>query len=730
MSAESTPRFLYLNRDNRWRDFQWVGLDLRPDGALRLRSLPLLQGSLPDGIAGWHAPTAPSGITVGPHGDIYMSDTSDHRLLKFDGCDGSHQAVPCIGGEGDGPGRLRYPRGVLFHPLRRQLFVADSGNHRIEIFDPESYQLADIWGQSDASAVPQPGAEPGQLNTPWSLAADASGNVYAVDYGNQRVQKFDLSGHVIPAFWNAVRDHVALVPADVAVRIAAPAAEVYILDATARTIHVFDPEGRPIRAAIHLDMLQQPMGLAVTATALYVGENRLRRLLQFTPDGTFVGQAWGYEGPNAAIAVGDHGRILLHPGTAIVPIALTATGAYGSSGVLWGGPFSNTSVRREQWHRLQALIEPLAPGAHLQLFFSEAASLQGGGLPPSPPVDAMATQPFADTRWQVVAADAPETLFPGAPLDHVWVGVAFSGDGLASPVLSQMRLDFAHQTYVRYLPAIYQENAASRALLARFLSVFESVFSGMEAQINGLAALFDPAATPPEFLPWLAGWLALALPDAYDEARCRQAIAQAFASYARRGTVEGLRQAVREGAGVEVQVDEPILHTGWWALPPDEAPTALEMEGSTLGFTTVLVVAEPQGAVVGTTALLDESHLIADEEYGMPLFEDVAHQCTVQMYRGRSYSDHTRDEVRAVLDAEKPAHTAYHLCVVEPRMRVGFQARLGIDSVVAGPLAPTLPAPTYAAGPDLVLGGEPAGRIGERSEVGRTTRLGAEVGRY
>jgi hypothetical protein len=39
--------------------------------------------------------------------------------------------------------------------------------------------------------------------------------------------------------------------------------------------------------------------------------------------------------------------------------------------------------------------------------------------------------------------------------------------------------------------------------------------------------------------------------------------------------------------------------------------------------------------------------------------------------------------VRAVIEREKPAHTTYHLCVIEPRMRVGAQARLGIDTIVS-----------------------------------------------
>src|SRR5712664_57039 len=42
-----------------------------------------------------------------------------------------------------------------------------------------------------------PGAQPGQLNTPHSIAADAKGNIYVADRGNRRIQVFDGEGKVL-----------------------------------------------------------------------------------------------------------------------------------------------------------------------------------------------------------------------------------------------------------------------------------------------------------------------------------------------------------------------------------------------------------------------------------------------------------------------------------------------------------------------------------------------------
>ncbi|WP_276752163.1 NHL repeat-containing protein [Chlorogloeopsis fritschii] len=220
--------FFYLNRDNCWRDFQWQGLELEANGTLRLASLPSVIEPSPS-LAEPAIPDAPAGVAIGGDGTLYFTDPTHHLLWRIDPCDRSRTPIPCLGSEGSQATQFRQPRGVLFHPIRQAIFVADSGNHRLQIFHPHSFQLLGIWGQSDMVSEPQPSAEPGRFNTPWTLACDVAGNVYVVDYGNQRVQKFDLSGNVIESFWDAVRAETTLQqPSDIAVVQQGGATQVYI----------------------------------------------------------------------------------------------------------------------------------------------------------------------------------------------------------------------------------------------------------------------------------------------------------------------------------------------------------------------------------------------------------------------------------------------------------------------------------------------------------------------
>src|SRR4029077_17600240 len=43
----------------------------------------------------------------------------------------------------------------------------------------------------------EPGKKPGQFNTPHNIAADAQGNIFVADRGNRRIQVFDGEGNLL-----------------------------------------------------------------------------------------------------------------------------------------------------------------------------------------------------------------------------------------------------------------------------------------------------------------------------------------------------------------------------------------------------------------------------------------------------------------------------------------------------------------------------------------------------
>ena len=117
------------------------------------------------------------GLGIDSQNRLYVADSCNHRIEVF-GPDGKW--LRSHGKPGKGIGELSYPYDIRIDGAGNQ-FVCEFGNSRIQIFDAQDRPVEILGGS---------GSAPGEFSNPWAIALDSRGNLYVADAGNHRVQKF------------------------------------------------------------------------------------------------------------------------------------------------------------------------------------------------------------------------------------------------------------------------------------------------------------------------------------------------------------------------------------------------------------------------------------------------------------------------------------------------------------------------------------------------------------
>lgn len=225
----------------------------------------------------------PRALASGLEGQVYVADSGNHRIAVLD-ADGS--LVRTFGRFGSsGPGELQEPWGVAIAPTGN-VFVADTWNHRIQVFSPEgNFRLA--FGGFAQTTAGASGFE-GLFWGPRGLAFDAQGRLLVADTGNKRIQVFTPQGEFVTQFGGAGSDPGQFQePVGVAV---GPDGRIYVADTWNRRVQVFsrdyEPVGQfPVEGWDSASVVNKPY-LAVDAESrVYVSDPENHRILVYSARG-------------------------------------------------------------------------------------------------------------------------------------------------------------------------------------------------------------------------------------------------------------------------------------------------------------------------------------------------------------------------------------------------------------------------------------------------------------
>ena len=151
------------------------------------------------GLATAATVNTPVGVWVVPSGDVYFADQSNNRIRKITVATGIITTIAgtgTAGFSGDGgaatSAELNKPAGIFIDPAGN-IYIGDLMNNRVRKVTPGGI-ISTVAGNGTAGFAGDGGlATSAELNEPWGVWVEPSGNILITDQLNYRVRKVDIT---------------------------------------------------------------------------------------------------------------------------------------------------------------------------------------------------------------------------------------------------------------------------------------------------------------------------------------------------------------------------------------------------------------------------------------------------------------------------------------------------------------------------------------------------------
>lgn len=264
------------------------------------------------------------GATVDNNGDVYITDTFNHRVQKFNS---SGSLLDKWGGNSGNGGPSAYgimywqftaPKQIWYDDAIGNIFIADTGNSRIQIFSKNGTWISNFGY--------------GFLSIPVGVCTTSDGCIFVADTGNNRIVKYNAFGVYLTSWgYEGLGDGEFREPCYIA---SDSQDNIYVVDRINNRVQKFDKYGQfitkwganngvPMQDPLDSWGLADgdlflPVGIAVDDNDnVFVTDTSNNRVQKFTSNGTFV-EKWGEFGGEQenffspqGIACGSNGELYI-----------------------------------------------------------------------------------------------------------------------------------------------------------------------------------------------------------------------------------------------------------------------------------------------------------------------------------------------------------------------------------------------------------------------------------
>ncbi|MDQ0110996.1 phage tail protein [Paenibacillus harenae] len=664
ISLNGLERYFSINREEDWRrgtvynlESRTAGFGVRRDNKYGIAGT--LQLSELDGTGTTRE------IAIGEHDRMYLLDeradlwiydrrNADHKRLFTQG-HGLFSADARLAASGD------------------LLLVADrSGDRTLAAYHTDTGQT--LWSRSGQQADGMPlypiaiAADNRYVYVLTPLEIDDGGDEPAVPEGGKLgIMQFTLSGALTGvwsdlSFTQHVRAKLKHLNRTYFMSLS-PSGKLYIFDTLFAKLFSFHSSGK-LAARKELPSLPYA-GLCIDSSGmLYIGDSRQmdqlseddRFIVMLDEAGHSIGKITSFRGKADQLLIDGKGRMFILNGDEGIVTMLNLqpqTLVMEETGVpegVWLSRAYDSSEADTVWHKM-TLDAFIPDGTQLRVSYftlNEESCFINGTYRKVDDWLADTSLPYRDklnalaSYWSPPVINPKDSLFFGAKGRYLWLKIEWIGTERHSPLLQTVRLYFPRETFLSYLPSVYQEDPASRDFLERYLSLFGTLFSEVENEIVGLSDYLDPQLATGEHLRWLSSWLGLETDDYWTDEQVEAFIKAAPELYRYRGTRQGLMKTIE-------------IYTG-------QSPLIIEY--------------------FQTKGMRDNAEL---RELTDKLYDGDPYTFTVLLRPEQAPSEKQRVVIEQLIEEQKPAYTEAKLVMLQPWMYLDLHTYLGINTVLTEP---------------------------------------------
>jgi streptogramin lyase len=234
----------------------------------------------------------PHGLVIDTNNNLYVADSNNHAIRKIEpsGKVTTFAGGSDVGAYADGKGsaaRFFSPYGI-FIDKANNIYVADTSNHRIRKIDP-SANVTTFAGSSSRGYVDGPGVS-AKFNSPYAVTIDTTNNImYVADWDNARIRKITmlptpivttLAGNGTKSYKDGIGTAASLQPASLAL---GPYNVLYVADANNNRVRGINTQtgqvvtiagsgaaGKEDSTTLLTATFNNPRGLTTDSSNLYV----------------------------------------------------------------------------------------------------------------------------------------------------------------------------------------------------------------------------------------------------------------------------------------------------------------------------------------------------------------------------------------------------------------------------------------------------------------------------